>query len=87
MFFIYSKSGIIIDMKFTVKLFASLRDFGPKYREIDLQGSPVLEDIIKTLNLPDNYPIIRLVNGEFAEPGQPLKEGDVIALFPPIAGG
>jgi len=38
-------------------------------------------------NIPLDMPMIRLVNGEFAELSQRLKDGDVVALFPPIAGG
>ena len=74
-------------MNITLKLFATLRDFGPKYQELQLSENTTLEDVIKTLNLPGNFPMIRLINSEFAEVTQRLKEGDVIALFPPIAGG
>lgn len=74
-------------MKVVVKLFATLRDFGPKYSEIEIEEGTKLYEIIKYFNIPDDFPLIRLVNGEFANNDYQLKEGDVISLFPPIAGG
>jgi len=74
-------------MKIILKLFATLRDFGPKYQEIDVNDDCTLEELIKMNNIPLDMPMIRLVNGEFAELSQRLKDGDVVALFPPIAGG
>lgn len=74
-------------MKVTLKLFANLRDFAPKYQELDVNDGITLEELIKMNNIPQNIPMIKLVNGEFAEFSQKLKDGDVVALFPPIAGG
>lgn len=74
-------------MKVTVKLFATLRDYGPKYSEIDIKEGTSLKDLIKMFNIPDDFPLIRLVNGEFANNEYELKEGDIVSLFPPIAGG
>ncbi len=74
-------------MKITVKLFATLRDFGPKYSEIEFPENVKLKDIRDYFNIPDDMPLIRLVNGEFANDDYPLKDGDTVSLFPPIAGG
>lgn len=74
-------------MKVTVKLFATLRDFGPKYNELELQEGSRLSDIIKYFGIPDDFPLIRLVNGDFANNDYMLKDGDIVSLFPPIAGG
>ncbi len=78
---------IICFMKVVLKLFATLRDFGPKYQELELVEGSTLKDLISSHNIPLDMPMIRLVNGEFAELSYQLKEGDVVALFPPIAGG
>lgn len=74
-------------MKVTVKLFATLRDYGPKYSEIDIKEGSTLQDVINLYKIPDDFPLIRLVNGEFANNEYELKEGDIVSLFPPIAGG
>lgn len=74
-------------MKIIVKLFANLRDFGPKYQEIEIPDNFALNDLINYLGIPENYPMIRLINGDFAEINQSLKDGDTVSLFPPIAGG
>lgn len=74
-------------MKITVKLFATLRNFGPAEQEMELAENSTLEDLIKKLGLPDNIPLLKIVNGEHRSIHYNLKEGDEIALFPPIAGG
>lgn len=78
---------IINLMKVTLKLFATLRDYGEKYEELELKEGTTLEELIKMKKIPLDMPMIRLVNGEFAEFSQELKDGDVVSLFPPIAGG
>ena len=74
-------------MTVTVKLFATLRNFGPVEQEVKLAEHSTLEDLIRTLNLPDKIPLLRIVNGEHRPVHYRLKEGDEVALFPPIAGG
>ncbi len=74
-------------MKIVVKLFATLRDFGPKYSEIDFSERTCLKDVIDYFKIPEEMPLIKLVNGEFANNDYELKEGDIVSLFPPIAGG
>jgi len=74
-------------MKVTVKLFATLRNFGPVEQEIELAQNSTLEDLIKILKLPEKIPLLKIVNGEHRNIHYPLKEGDEVALFPPIAGG
>jgi molybdopterin converting factor small subunit len=53
-------------MKITVKLFATLRDFGPEIEE---------------KSVPENSNVVH------TDPKEMLKEGDVLALFPPVGGG
>ena len=74
-------------MKVTVKLFATLRNFGPVEQQIELAQNSTLEDLIKILKLPEKIPLLKIVNGEHRNIHYPLKEGDEVALFPPIAGG
>ena len=74
-------------MKVTVKLFATLRNFGPVEQEVDLGEGSTLEDLVRMLKLPDKIPLLKIVNGEHRTIHYRLKEGDEVALFPPIAGG
>ena len=74
-------------MKVRVKLFATLRKFGPEEQEMELPENASVEDVIRLLKLPEKIPILRIVNGEHRNLKHTLKEGDEIALFPPIAGG
>ncbi|HYA31789.1 MAG TPA: MoaD/ThiS family protein [Thermodesulfovibrionales bacterium] len=74
-------------MKVVVRLFASLRSFGPEQQDMELAEHSTLEDLIKMLKLPEKIPLLKIVNGEHRSMHYGLKEGDEIALFPPIAGG
>jgi molybdopterin converting factor small subunit len=74
-------------MKVRIKLFATLRNYGPEEQETELPDNATLEDAIKLLKLPEKIPVLKIVNGEHRNLNHPLKEGDEIAIFPPIAGG
>ncbi len=74
-------------MKVKIKLFATLRNYGPEEQEAELPEGATLEDAVALLALPGHIPLLRIVNGEHRDAKYRLKEGDVIAFFPPIAGG
>ena len=74
-------------MKVKIKLFATLRKFGPEEQEVDLPENATIGDAINLLNLPKEIPLLKIVNGEHRPPKHRLKDGDDLALFPPIAGG
>ena len=84
-------------MKITLKLFASLTDYLPpenKYTnmvELEVAPDASIMQIITPLALPAKMVHLVLVNGKYVEPErrltQSLVEGDVLAIWPPIAGG
>ena len=83
-------------MKVTFKLFASLTDYLPperKYNAIDLEIAPntTLGELITRFNMPPRLVHLVLVNGVYVEPGsralRQLVDGDVVAIWPPVAGG
>jgi molybdopterin synthase catalytic subunit len=74
-------------MRVTVKLYATLRNFGPEEQQRELPENSTIEDVINMLKLPEKMPILKIVNGEHRDPKYLLKDGDEIAFFPPIAGG
>ena len=79
-------------MEIEVKLFATLRDYLPKGSsrfscKMEIDGHTRVNDILSRLKIPEEIPKILLVNGIHAKKDQTLKEGDVLSIFPPVAGG
>ena len=74
-------------MRVSVRLFAGLREqAGWSQREID--GVAHVRDVWPKLQLgvePDG--LLYAVNRAYAEPGQELRDGDEVALIPPVSGG
>lgn len=73
-------------MNVKIKLFASLRKFGPDEQMIELPDNATIGDAINSLNIP-KIALLKIVNGEHRPVKHQLKDGDELALFPPIAGG
>jgi sulfur-carrier protein len=79
-------------MEIEVKLFATLRDYLPEGSsrfscKMEIGSQTRIEDILSKLNIPDDVPKIILVNGVHGKKEQVLKEGDILSIFPPVAGG
>ena len=83
-------------MKITFKLFANLTDYLPierKYNAIELDVAPetTIGDLVSRFNLPEKLVHLVLINGAYIEPplrpARVLREGDVVAVWPPVAGG
>ena len=84
-------------MKITLKLFASLTDYLPpenKYTnmlELDIAPDATIMQIITPMALPEKMVHLVLVNGKYVAPearrSTTLAAGDVLAIWPPIAGG
>ncbi len=84
-------------MKITLKLFASLTDWLPPEarREnqvaLDYDSAPTVSEVIERFALPPKSVHLVLVNGAFITPdmrsNHRLADGDVLAIWPPIAGG
>ncbi len=74
-------------MKITVKLFATLRENRDKVAINDINEGTTPKDIIEGLNIPLKDVAIIMVNGRRVKEEIELKDGDVLALFPPVGGG
>jgi molybdopterin converting factor small subunit len=79
-------------MEIEVKLFATLRDYLPKGSgrfscKMEIDGDTRVKDILDKLGIPEELPKIILINGIHGKVDQALKEGDVVSIFPPVAGG
>ena len=84
-------------MKITLKLFATLGDLLPanavrNIANIQIEPDASLNDIIDQYKVPRELAHLVLINGVFVcdtdrdQKGQ-LKEDDVLAIWPPVAGG
>ena len=76
-------------MRVVVRLFAGLRErAGTGLRELDLDVDASVGDVWPALDLGDEPAgLLYAVNRAYAERGQPLGEGDEVALIPPVSGG
>ena len=79
-------------MEIEVKLFAMLRDYLPKGSsrfscKMEIDNSTRVRDIVLRLKIPEQIPKIILINGVHGKKEQVLKEGDILSIFPPVAGG
>ena len=84
-------------MKITLKLFASLTDYLPteaKYTnvvELDIASEITIGQLVEQYRLPAKQVHLVLVNGSYIAPEfratRTLAAGDVLAIWPPIAGG
>lgn len=78
-------------MKIEVKLFATFAFYLPETsagsRTLEVTTGSTVRQVVTLLGVPDGMPAIILVNGRDADPEQVLEDGDVLAMFPPLAGG
>ena len=54
---------------------------------LEPENFPDAGSIISHLNIPTEEVAILLINGFHKKPGDTVKDGDVVALFPPVGGG
>ena len=80
-----------------IRLFANLRDRFPSQDrgrgDLELPDGSSLQDVIDILAIPDRYAQMVLVDGQQsprpveARRAVVLAEGQVVSIFPPLAGG
>ena len=54
---------------------------------LDVPDGGTVADVARRLGIPADLARVVLVNGRDAAPEQPLAPGDVVSIFPPLAGG
>jgi len=74
-------------MNIEVRLFASFRDGRWKKKKISYEKGTKIKDVIDSLNIDEEQLGIVMVNGSYKKSDTLLKEGDVLSIFPPVAGG
>jgi len=83
-------------MKLNFKLFAGLGEYLPANARdnttvVDIDENDSVFDVIARFNIPAEMIHLVLVNGVYLHPEQRsaanFKEGDTLAIWPPVAGG
>ncbi len=79
-------------MKVEVRLFANLAKLLPpgsqkKRATLTVRKGTTVNDLLDKLNIPSRITNIVMVNGVQGDREAELAEGDVVSVFPPIAGG
>ena len=76
-------------MKITLKTYASLRQYtnGEITHELELPLGSRIADLLERIQIPTDEIKNIMVNGKRAKHDGVLRDGDRVALFPPIAGG
>ena len=84
-------------MRITFKLYASLTEYMPvdqrrgNTMSLDVEPGTAIDALVARFRLPPKLVHLVLVNGVFVAPearaAHVLSDGDVLAIWPPIAGG
>ena len=84
-------------MRITFKLFAMLQDYLPAEAKktnalaLDLDDGTTVAQVVERYALPPRLVHLVLIDGSFVAPGdragRVLKDGETLAIWPPVAGG
>jgi sulfur carrier protein len=77
----------MIDMFVEVKIFATFREGRFNEKELELPEKSSLSDLLKYLKIPEKDAKVIIVNGLAVSVEHKLSNHDVVAIFPPVAGG
>lgn len=75
-----------------MRLFANLADYLPPHARggaarLEMPEEATVDDLLRRLRIPPHLPRLLFVNGRDATPDARLRSGDVVTVFPPLAGG
>jgi molybdopterin synthase catalytic subunit len=76
-------------MRVSVRLFAALREqAGVRERQVDVPEGATVADVWSRLELgQEPQGLLYALNREYVERTAPIREGDELALIPPVSGG
>lgn len=83
--------------RITFKLFATLQDYLPPEGKktnaltLDLEEATTVMQLVRRFSLPEKLVHLVLIDGNFVPPaereGRVLRDGETLAIWPPVAGG
>ena len=79
-------------MRIKIKLYATLRQYGPSVSPaagftLDLPAGSDVAGAVEHLGIPDGVALVAMVNNQVVHLDHAVVAGDVVSLFPPVAGG
>ena len=79
-------------MEIEVRLFSLLTDYLPESAtgrsvRLAVPDGATVGDVVEQLNVPDGLAKLIFVDGVHSKSDSVLAEGNVLSIFPPIAGG
>lgn len=84
-------------MRITFKLFATLQDYLPAEAKktnalaLELEAETTVQQVIERFGLPQKLCHLVLIDGHFVPPAEratrELRDGETLAIWPPVAGG
>ncbi len=79
-------------MRIEVALYAGLSQYLPpgaqnRRAALEVRDGATVREVMDQLGMPPDIPGIPVVNGMRAEADTVLKDGQALAIFPPLAGG
>jgi molybdopterin converting factor small subunit len=74
-------------MHVTVKLFTSLQKGRFDVKELELPEGTKTTDVIELIGIPESEVALIFINSCHAGLETLLKDGDTLAMFPPVGGG
>jgi sulfur-carrier protein len=79
-------------VRIEVRLFATLASLLPPgsrdgAASLDVPDGSTVREVVRRLRIPADLERVTLLNGAAAGPDDRLSAGDVLAVFPPLAGG
>jgi sulfur-carrier protein len=75
------------DSMIEVRVFATLRQGREKVTMLSPEGFSTAADILRHMDIPAKEVSILLINGFHSKPESSVKDGDILAFFPPVGGG
>jgi molybdopterin converting factor small subunit len=78
-----------VELRFLAGMKRYLReeDRGRGFSRFDVPDGVSCDGLMKLMGIDSSRTLVVLVNGRHAGPDKRLVEGDVVAVFPPVAGG
>ena len=79
-------------MKIEIALYATLSKYLPpdaqnRKAALEVKEGATVREVMSQLGIPRDLPNILLVNGRQAPEETVLKDGEILSIFPPLAGG
>ena len=70
-----------------IRLFATFREGREKINYMEAEKIKKVSDALEILRIPEEEVAICLINGRHSTVDTEVKDGDILAVFPPVGGG